>query len=200
MNRPEERKSVWRESTTRSFVADWLVSFWLSDAILSELCECVCCFVCVFLWWISACGEQHAESSSSSSALFGAWHWTAFLLFFSPLHSFPLHLHLSPLLLSHILFLLFSLLCTTDGFICMPMGYVSFYFSLSHSLSLLTLFLSHPFMPRGPLSSFWVYLSSSLCHYLYFVYYSCLLFPLQLTFSFFSSPFTATPLPLCHSP
>ncbi len=76
-------------------------------------------------------------------------------------------------------------------FVCCWVSFFSL--SISSSLTLDSRSRS-PFMPPAHLSSFWFNLPSCLCHYLCFIYYSLLLSLVQLPFSLFSSPSTATPL------
>lgn len=113
------------------------------------------------------------RAAAGRSVLCVTLSWLSSLL--SPLHYFyfilssPLHLHLSPFLVSPVLFLLhymFSFCYTTlatDGLICMPLCLFC-----PLSLFLNSLFLSF-FMP---FSIFWVNLLSSLDHYLLFIYCS----------------------------
>lgn len=160
----------------------------------------VCWFACVFLWWILACGRQRAESSSSSSSVRSMTlncFSSLFTSFFFDSHSTssPIHLHISPSHLSIMLALLFhpffpplpSSVLQMTSFVC---RWVWFFFFLPLSISWLSFLLTLRAL-RSPFSIFWVNLPSSLCRYLYFIYYS-----LQLPFSFFSPLFTPTPISL----
>lgn len=169
-----------------------------SDAVPPEFWErvgvCVCWFVCVLQVCFSV-GSLHVKGNTlraaAAAAPFSARHWAAFLLLFSPLF-FTLTDTASSLSSSIIL----SSLRQTALFVC---HWVSFCFSLSYRLSLLTLSLSHSaFMPL--LSALFESISHQLSVTIAVSSITLLLlFPLQLPFSFFYSPSTATPLPLSLS-
>lgn len=141
---------------------------WCSSSRVLRACWCMCLLVCVSSKCVSLLDlcmwkATHWEQQQQQLRLV---HDTE-LLFFC---SFHLSSSLSPTLLLHYhppsYFPLYGrrLYLYATGFL-----FVSLYRTVSHSW----LSLSHSaFMPTAPISSFWVNLPSTLCHYRCFIYYS----------------------------
>lgn len=120
-----------------------------SDAIsLSSVRASVCvrAAVLVCLWWIPACGRQHAESSRSSSALYDRCMTLLSSSSFFNLSTFPLPHPLLLNIISNCSWLTFSLSSSfppSSSSRLQMSSFIRFWVS-SLVFSLLALFLSHP--------------------------------------------------------